>query len=108
MGFLSNFFKSFAAPDVDLKKLMDEGARVLDVRSPAEYANGHIEGSINIPHTNIKESVGKVVPAKDALIIVYCHSGARAAVARGVLEKMGYTRVTNGRTYHHMLHQLSH
>ena len=64
---------------------------LVDVRTPAEYASGHIPTAVNIPTTEIAARP----PTDDtaALIIVYCRSGARSAAARQTLEKLGYSNV---------------
>jgi len=47
MNFLKQLFGG--APTADLKSLVDEGAFLVDVRSPGEFADGHVKGSVNIP-----------------------------------------------------------
>jgi rhodanese-related sulfurtransferase len=66
---------------------------LVDVRTPAEYASGHIPTAINIPNTEIAERP----PTEDssALIIVYCRSGARSASARKALQALGYSNVVD-------------
>ena len=67
---------------------------MLDVRTPQEYREGRIPGSRNIPLQTI-ESVSLVVQDKDVPLFVYCYSGARSRQAVSVLQRMGYTNVTN-------------
>lgn len=93
MGFLQ-FVKT---PDIN-RGIADcrntEGAVLLDVRTPQEYREGHIPGSINIP----LQQLDKVIDAyenKAAPLFVYCRSGARSRQAAAVLQSMGYTNVTN-------------
>ncbi len=64
---------------------------LLDVRTPAEYASGHIPGAVNIPY----DELGKRPPSADkkALIIVYCRSGNRSGIAKKTLEAAGFVRV---------------
>lgn len=71
-----------------------EGAILFDVRTPEEYAQGHIPGSINVPLQTI-ELVDEVVPDLSGSLFVYCHSGARSAQAAAMLKQMGYTNVKN-------------
>lgn len=71
--------------------LSTEGAVLLDVRTPQEYAEGHIEGSINIPLQSI-ETTETVIKDKDTPLFVHCRSGARSAQATGILKRMGYTK----------------
>jgi rhodanese-related sulfurtransferase len=61
---------------------------LVDVRSPEEYASGHIRTAINIPVTEI--AAHPPTEQKNALIIVYCRSGVRSAKAAAILKKLGY------------------
>ena len=70
------------------------GAILLDVRTPQEYAQGHIPGSRNIPLQELG-STDKVVNHKETPLFVYCLSGGRSRQAAAVLKQMGYTNVTN-------------
>jgi rhodanese-related sulfurtransferase len=66
---------------------------LVDVRTPAEYASGHIPSAVNIPVTELQDRL----PTTDrsALIIVYCASGGRSASAAKLLGGLGFTRVVN-------------
>lgn len=64
---------------------------LVDVRSPEEYASGHIRTAINIPVTEI--AARPPTEQKDALIIVYCRSGVRSAKAAAALKELGYRGV---------------
>jgi phage shock protein E len=66
---------------------------LVDVRTFAEYVTGHIPTAQNIPF----DSIAKRVPTPDtsALIIVYCQSGGRAAIAKKTLDALGYRHVVN-------------
>lgn len=70
-----------------------ENAILLDVRTKEEYKEGHIEGSINIPLQEIQKAAERI--EKDAIVFVYCLSGARSRQATQQLKKMGYSNVTN-------------
>ncbi len=91
------FFDFFKQPDID-QGVKDyqaaSGAVLLDVRTPQEYREGRIPGSRNIPLQTI-ESVSSVVQDKDVPLFVYCYSGARSRQAVSMLQRMGYTNVTN-------------
>ena len=67
----------------------------IDVRSPGEFDSGHVEGSINIPHTEIVERIGEVTADKDATLYLYCRSGNRSGKAMRALQKAGFTDVSN-------------
>jgi len=71
----------------------DQSLVVLDVRTPEEFAAGHLPGAINIPHTELASRVAELEGSRDNDIVVYCRSGARAATALGVLEKSGFKRL---------------
>jgi phage shock protein E len=68
---------------------------VIDVRSEVEYASGHIEDALLIPHDQIADEIGKRVKDKNQKIVLYCRSGGRAGLALKTLEGLGYTQVEN-------------
>ncbi len=68
---------------------------VIDVRSIAEWKTGHIDSSVNIPHTEIADRIGEVTNDKAAEILVYCRMGGRADSAKKALEELGFTNVEN-------------
>jgi len=68
-------------------------AIVLDVRSEREFADGHIPGAILLPDYDIPYMVESVIPDLNALILVYCRSGARSRNATELLVSMGYVNV---------------
>ena len=67
-------------------------AALVDCRTPAEYASGHIDGSVNIPLDHI-EQAEKQLPDKHAPILIYCQAGPRAEQAAFRLKRMNYTDV---------------
>lgn len=68
---------------------------LVDVRSPEEYAGGHLAGAILLPHTETANRAAELFGDKDAPLAVYCKAGIRAENARQTLESLGYTNVTN-------------
>jgi phage shock protein E len=64
---------------------------VLDVRSPEEYASGHVPGAVNIPYNQIASRMAEVPKDKD--VVLYCRTGRRAGIAADVLAGQGYTRL---------------
>jgi phage shock protein E len=74
---------------------VSEGAKLVDVRSPSEYASGHIEGAVNIPVQELPKRVGELGRDKARPIVVYCRSGSRSAQAKSLLEQAGFTKVGN-------------
>lgn len=69
------------------------GYIILDVRTPEEYAAGHIPNAINIPNETIGASEISALPDKDQLILVYCRSGRRSKEAAQKLVSLGYTSI---------------
>jgi len=69
-----------------------EGARLVDVRTPREFAQGHVEGAINIPLQALQERLDELTP-KDQTIILYCRSGNRSAQAAELLRGAGFNDV---------------
>lgn len=64
---------------------------VLDVRTPEEFASGHVPGAVNIPHDELAQRLAEV--PKDRDVVLYCRSGRRAQVAGEVLAGNGYSRL---------------
>ncbi len=71
-------------------------AVLVDVRSPSEYATGHVQGAVNLPLDRLASDALAVLPDKAAPLVLYCVSGARSEMAAQWLRQMGYTQVTNG------------
>lgn len=76
-------------------KIMEEetGYLIVDVRRPDEFAEGHIEGAINVPNEGIADEMPEELPDKDQLLLVYCRTGRRSKEAAEKLAKIGYTNV---------------
>ena len=66
---------------------------ILDVRTPAEFAQGHIPNAINIPNETIGTEEIPQLPNKKQVIFVYCRSGNRSKQAAEKLVQLGYTNV---------------
>ncbi|MCB0033311.1 MAG: rhodanese-like domain-containing protein, partial [Anaerolineales bacterium] len=75
----------------DVTALLDTGAFVLDVRQPAEFAEGHIPGAVNIPIRELAQNLDQL--PTDVPIVVYCASGHRAALSIASLQVMGFDNV---------------
>lgn len=68
----------------------DKDAILVDVRSPQEYGEGHIEGSINFPLYDLERNSEKILDKKENTIILYCQSGSRSRRALKVLKERGF------------------
>lgn len=74
----------------DARRLVADGALLVDVRTPGEYAGGHIDGAINVPIDQIGRRLDDLGPTERPLV-VYCLSGSRSARAADELREAGYT-----------------
>jgi len=81
----------------DARIELDKHADVLllDVRTPEEYRQGHIPGSINLPLDRLQSGLSNVLPDKQARVFVYCLSGSRSQSACSYMSRVGYEQVTN-------------
>ena len=66
---------------------------ILDVRTPSEYAQGHIPGAILVPNETIGTEDIPQLPQKEQLLLVYCRSGNRSKQASEKLARLGYANV---------------
>jgi rhodanese-related sulfurtransferase len=89
-----SFFKKLFGPGTDYKLLVQNGAVIIDVRSPQEFDNGHIKGSKNIPVNIIQREVNSIKKIGKPIITV-CQSGGRSGMAKGILKSAGI-EVYNG------------
>jgi phage shock protein E len=95
---LKNLFRG--QPEKDWATLVKEGAVIVDVRSRAEYAAGHIRNSINIPLQDLTKHLSKL--KKDKPLITCCASGRRSRMAKNILLANGYAKVENGGGWMHL------
>lgn len=73
--------------------LGDTRVKLLDVRTPEEYGEGHLAGSINLPLAELAGRMSEVLPDKEQVVLVYCRSGNRSAEAAKQLAEAGYPLV---------------
>lgn len=86
---MSLFSMFGAAPDINtgVRRCREtEGAVLLDVRTPEEYAGGHIPGSVNLP----LDAIASIQIPREVPLFVYCRSGARSSQAVSWLKTHGY------------------
>lgn len=80
----------------EAKAMMDKGnVRIVDVRTQAEYDEGHIEGAILLPNEDIPGREAEVLPDKEETLLVYCRSGRRSREAGEKLAGLGYKHVND-------------
>ena len=88
-----------ATPRIDQASLLkrienkDSTMVILDVRTPEEYAAGHVPGAINIPYTHLPVRISEVADAADKDIVVYCAIGVRAELGAERLRENGFSRL---------------
>lgn len=93
MGIGSILKGIFGGTKTDYSELLNNGAIVVDVRSPQEFKSGHVKGSKNIPLQQISASLKQL---KGKEVILVCLSGGRAGSARGILQRNGITAHNGG------------
>jgi phage shock protein E len=84
--------------DISPEELLDLAASanpplILDVRTPGEYAAGHVPGAVNIPYDQVASKIAELEPSRNRDIVVYCEGGHRAGKAYDELRANGFQRV---------------
>jgi phage shock protein E len=95
--------KLFGSKQEDFKQLITDGATILDVRSPAEFSDGHIPGAVNIP---VDQLPGVVNRFKNKTAITCCRSGARSDTAARILNAAG-VKAINGGAWHSLYKKIA-
>ena len=75
--------------------LIEDGALVIDVRSPEEYASGHLEGALHIPWDQTDALAEAIGEDRSRSVVMYCGSGKRVGRAIEALEARGYDALFN-------------
>lgn len=88
--------RSHVATWSDVEEMNPEDFILLDVRTELEYANGHVEGAINVPVDDLRDRLSELDPSKT--IVEYCQVGLRGYIADRILSQHGYQvmNVTGG------------
>jgi phage shock protein E len=86
--------------DEVLKNLINEGAFLVDVRSPEEFAEGHVANSINIPVGDVMQNLDQF--ADKTSVLVFCRSGNRSEMAKALLQANGVQNVFNAGTWQYV------
>jgi phage shock protein E len=95
IGLVFAYFLLMKGGDVsgaEARQLVQAGARLVDVRTSAEFAAGHVSGAVNIPVQELQTRLGELQP-KDGPVVVYCRSGHRSSNAVRILKNAGFTVV---------------
>jgi len=83
----------------DAREYLKKGALVIDVRSAAEFIGGHLPNALNLPLSEIEAILPRHVDDKQRVLLLHYQSGARSAVARKKVKKIGYSQVFNLGSY---------
>lgn len=94
-GIFKNLFSQSKSEDFTM--LIKDGAYLVDVRTPQEFAGGSVKGAINIPLDKVQSQLTTFKDKKH--IIVFCRSGNRSSQAKSILAQNGFANVTNGGTF---------
>jgi len=76
----------------DLIRLMNQGALVLDIRKPEQFAAGHVNGAKQLDSDKILTASDTFKRFKEKPVVVYCDSGSLAAAAARQLKEQGFTK----------------
>lgn len=93
MSFLRKIFG--LGPKVNCHELLDNGAVLIDVRTPEEFAQGHAKGSKNIPLNTIASKSKKIADLKKPIVLC-CRSGMRSGQATAMLKRNGIEAYNGG------------
>jgi len=80
------------------RTLVAAGVKVVDVRTPAEFAAGHVPGALNIPFDEMARRHGEIGPPSTP-ILIYCRTGHRSGIAGQTLREKGFTRIFDLKAY---------
>jgi phage shock protein E len=86
------FMKGGDVSSAEARQLVQAGARLIDVRTQAEFVAGHIPGAINIPVQQLDARMHELEP-KDRAVVLYCRSGQRSGNAARILKGAGFAAV---------------
>ena len=80
-----------SAEDLSTRMASETPPLILDVRTPREYAEGHLPGAINVPHRALPERLAEILGFRDRQVVLYCERGKRSVMATAVLREAGFS-----------------
>ncbi len=83
----------------DAQARLRSGALLIDVRTPGEFKEGHLEGAINLPLDQIETALPLRVTDKGQALLLHCQSGMRSGAAEKKLKALGYANAFNLGSY---------
>jgi len=76
-----------------VQKMINQGAQLIDVRSPVEFSQGALSGAVNMPINSFQHLVADI--DTDKPVLLYCRTGARSGVVKNYLDQLGFNQVHN-------------
>jgi rhodanese-related sulfurtransferase len=68
---------------------------IVDVRTPQEFAAGHLDGAVNIEYGSIGQQISKAGISKEDKVFLYCQTGHRSGIALDTLKSLGFSKAEN-------------
>lgn len=87
--------KKLFGKKIDFKKLIEQGAKIIDVRTAAEFSAGHVPGAVNISLEQLNGVLGDL-KKKNVAVITCCQSGIRSGVANNLFRRSGIESYNGG------------
>lgn len=94
------FSKLFGKKKQLMLEAIENGAKIIDVRTPGEFKTGKVDGSINIPLDKLNDAAIKKIKKLNTPILLCCASGMRSASATAILKSKGVENVLNGGSWY--------
>ncbi|MCC5918166.1 MAG: rhodanese-like domain-containing protein [Cryomorphaceae bacterium] len=88
------FSALFGGKQKQIKAYIDQGATLLDVRTPGEFKTGTVKGAVNVPLDKLSHNLKKIPQNKK--VVVFCRTGSRSAMAKRILKQNGYDVINGG------------
>lgn len=98
LAVLAGFFvlrQRGAVSVVEARRLLAEGALLVDVRTPGEFASSRVPGAVNVPLADLPGAMQALAPDRQRVLLLHCQSGGRSGLAAMKLRSAGYQRVFN-------------
>lgn len=90
--FLKNIMGNTVS-DEAIREALQNGAQLIDVRTPEEFRSGSVKGAKNIPLQILQSKLDML--DKEKPVVVFCRSGSRSGMAKSILESNGFKNVIN-------------
>lgn len=92
---MKDLVKKVIRDDKAIRTMLEKGAQVIDVRTPAEFEAEHLPTAVNVPLEEIGDTI-REIRRWNAPVVVVCRSGLRSQVATGILKSAGVEAIDGG------------